>query len=253
MALLVLFVLQPRLYAHSFFNSKDLPFLSMFMVSLYLTHRAFRRETPGAFVLCGVSVGVLTNLRIMGLMLFSAVLALRGLDLVQANPERRKYVLATGVVFAVTGLSMLYALSPYLRDNPFDLVTAVWTLAHHPTVVHELFHGKMIRTNELPHFVLTWLAISTPPVTLLIGVLGATIIERHSVRRAREALRNTDLRFGLLLLACLTLPVVAIDVLDSHVVWPHMFFLHAPLCLLGGYGLHWMIGTHKAWATGGGG
>ena len=75
---LLLFVLQPRLYAHSFFNSKDLPFLSMFMVTLYLTHRAFRKETVGAFVLCGVGVGILTNLRIMGVMLFPAVLALRG-------------------------------------------------------------------------------------------------------------------------------------------------------------------------------
>ena len=78
---LLLFLLHPRLYAHSFFNSKDIPFAVMFMASLYLVHRAFRRDTLGAFVLCGVGVGLLVNLRIMGVILFAAVLALRALDL----------------------------------------------------------------------------------------------------------------------------------------------------------------------------
>ena len=75
-----LFLLHPRFYAHSFINGKDIPFLAMFMVALWLTHRAFRRDTLGAFILCGVGVGLLTNLRIMGIVLFAAVLALRALD-----------------------------------------------------------------------------------------------------------------------------------------------------------------------------
>lgn len=47
---LLLFLLHPRLYAHAFFNSRDLPFLSMFMIALYLLERAFRRDTVGAIV-----------------------------------------------------------------------------------------------------------------------------------------------------------------------------------------------------------
>ena len=239
---LLVFVLQPRLYAHSFFNSKDLPFLSMFMVSLYLTHRAFRTQTVGAFVACGVSVGVLTNLRIMGGMVFPAVLALRGLDLLWGSPAPRKQVVVTGVVFAGGSLVTLYGLSPYLWADPFELLTAVRTLAHHPVVVRELFQGELIWTDRLPpHFIPTWLAVSTPSVTLGLGVLGATLVGGRSVLRPGEALRNTDLRFGLLLLACLTLPVVAVGVLGSHLQgnWRHMFFLHAPLCVLGMWGLQW--------------
>ena len=66
---LLIFLLHPRLYAHSFFNSKDLPFLSVFVLALYLLERAFRRDTIGAFLLLGIGVGLLTNLRIMGAML----------------------------------------------------------------------------------------------------------------------------------------------------------------------------------------
>ena len=55
---MLLFLLHPRLYAHSFFNSKDMPFLSMFMIALYLVHRAFGRNTIAAFALCGLGVGL---------------------------------------------------------------------------------------------------------------------------------------------------------------------------------------------------
>ena len=77
---MLLFLLHPRIYAHSFFNSKDLPFLSMFIIALYLTHRAFRRDSVWAFALCGVGVGLLVNLRIMGIMLFPAVFGMLALD-----------------------------------------------------------------------------------------------------------------------------------------------------------------------------
>ena len=83
---LLLFLLHPRMYAHSFFNSKDLPALSMFMIALYLTHRAWRKDTLGAFALCGVGAGLLLDLRLAGVMLFPAVLALRALDLITSPP-----------------------------------------------------------------------------------------------------------------------------------------------------------------------
>ena len=246
---LLVFVLQPRLYAHSFFNSKDLPFLSMFMVTLYVTHRAFRKETVGAFVLCGVCVGILTNLRIMGVMVYPAVLALRGLDLGQARRGERIHMLVTGAVFAVVGPGTLYALSPYLWTNPFEFVTAYQVLGNiSHRLIDELFQGRPVDSHQLPwHYLPTWIAISTPLVTLLGGVLGGLKVSLHSVLRPREAVGNTDLRFGLLLVACVTLPVLVIIVLGANLfhTWRHMFFLHAPLCGLAGLGVQWAGGMSR--------
>ena len=239
---LLVFVLQPRLYAHSFFNSKDLPFLSMFMVTLYVTHRAFRKETVGAFVLCGVCVGILTNLRIMGVMLYPAVLVLRGLDLMQASRRARKHVVVTGSVFALAGPCTLYVLSPYLWADPLEFLTAWQTLTQHPLEHYELFQGRVVSSHSLPqHYIPTWVAISTPLVTLLGGGLGVFRIGIESVRRPRAAVGNTDLRFGLVLVVCLALPVVAIIALGAHAYHGprHVFFLYAPLCSLAGLGVQW--------------
>ena len=94
---MLLFLLHPRMYAHSFFNSKDIPFLSMFMVTLFLIFRGFRKDTIWAFLLCGTGIGILTNIRILGIMLFAAVLAMRICDYFFASRrEEKKHILVTG-------------------------------------------------------------------------------------------------------------------------------------------------------------
>ena len=51
----------------------------MTLIALYLTHRAFRRDTLSAFLLCGIGVGLAINMRPFGLMLLPVILAMRGL------------------------------------------------------------------------------------------------------------------------------------------------------------------------------
>ena len=130
---MLLFLLHPRLYAHSFFNSKDIPFASVFMIALLLAHRAFDRDTPRAFLACGAGVGVPINLRIMGVMLFAAVLAMRALDFMQASSrEERKHTLQTSGAFALAATLTLHAISPYLWADPLASFEGIATLARHP-------------------------------------------------------------------------------------------------------------------------
>ena len=242
---LLLFLLHPRLYAHSFYNSKDLPFLAMFMIALYLMQRAFRRGTVAAFAACGVGVGVLINLRIMGLALFAAVPALRALDLALARgPAARRRALASAAAFVLAAAGTFYALSPYLWRDPFAIVDAVTTFARHPNPAVTLFQGEPAYWPWLPpHYVPTWMAITTPPATLLLCLIGAAAVVRRGSARPRSILRNTEARFAWLLLACLALPPAAAAALGSTLYndWRHMYFLYAPLCLLAVYGLRLLL------------
>ena len=241
---MALFLLHPRIYAHSFFNSKDIPFLATFMIALYLTHRAFRRDTLGAFLLCGAGVGLLVNLRVMGVVLFAAVLVPRALDLAFAgNAEERRRVLLTGGGFAVVSLLTFYASLPVLWTDPAGQF-GEWarTLgAHQPPWFH-LFRGEWLYSASGPpwDYVPVWVGITTPPATLLLAMAGAVALALRAIRRPRNVFRDGPLRFGLLLAALPAATTAAVVVLENNIYhdWRHLYFLYAPLLLLAVFGLH---------------
>ncbi len=242
------FLLHPRLYGHSFFNAKDIPFLVMFIVALYLTHRTFRRDSVAAFALLGVGVGVLVNLRIMGIVLLAAVPAMRAFDLAFAPgwAERKRILLTTGA-FALLGALTVYALLPYLWADPVGRAAEWWTtLSNHPNVVSELFRGTLYRSGDFPvEYLPVWFSISSPPFTLLLGAVGAVVVLARAAQAPRKALRNGRLRFALLLVACFALPVLAVMLPGGNVYhgWRQMYFLWAPFALLSALGLRGLAGA----------
>ena len=239
---LLLFLLHPRIYGHSFINSKDLPFLSMFVIALYLLERAFRRDTMGAFVLLGIGVGLLANLRIMGIMLFPAVIALRGLDWFYAGggPERKRILLTGGLFLLAAGLAW-YAVTPYAWPNPIGhLLGSLDLTANHPTIVLQLFQGEWIPSDQLPRrYLPVWFGSTAPPLLLLLGGCGVAAAVAGACRWPGAIFRNGRRRFLLLLLATGLLPALAVVMLGSHQHddWRHLYFIHAPGSLLAAGGL----------------
>ena len=243
---MVLFLLHPRIYAQSVFNSKDVPFLVMFMITLYLMHRAFRRDTLAAFALCGAATGLLVNLRIMGIVLFAAVLVLHALDLSLAkSAEGRRRALLTGGAFALTATLTYYASLPVLWTDPIgrfpDLID---TLRARPIYLTNLFRGELLPSVDGPPFeyVPVWVGITTPPATLALALTGALALAWRGLRRPRDVPRDGPTRFGLLLAVLAIATAVAVFALETniHQSWRHLFFLYAPLLLLAAFGLHWL-------------
>ena len=245
---LLLFLLHPRIYAHSFFNSKDLPFLSMLVIALYLAERAFRRDTAGAFLLLGIAVGLLVNLRIMGLLLFIVVIGLRVLDLMLAQcwGERKRIVIAGGLFVVAAGL-VWYGLSPDAWGYPLDHLGGAWGLAaDHPTIKVTLFQGTALPSDALPaHYGLTWLLITTPPPVFLLGVVGLAAVLARGLTQPGAVLVNNRRRFWLLLAGCFGLPLLGVALAGANIYdgWRQLYFVYVPFGLLAVGGLHWIAGA----------
>ena len=242
-AAMLLFLLHPRLYAHSFFNSKDIPFLAMFMIALFLTHRAFRRDALPAFALLGAGVGILVNLRIMGVVLLAAVPALRALDLAFAQgwAERKRVLLTTGA-FALAGGLTAYALLPYLWGDPAGRAVEWWaTLSDHPFKPTELFRGALIRSVEAREYLPVWFSITGPPFALLLGLIGTAAVVARGIKEWKKTLRGKRRRtaFALLLAGCFVAPVLWVVAAGPNMYndWRQMYFLWAPFALLAALGL----------------
>ena len=253
-----LFVLQPCIYAYSFFNSKDVPTLALFAACLWLAHRALRSGGAGAFLLCGAAAAVLTNLRIpAGLAFLAAVLAARILDLALASDAAaRRRAFASLAAFAAGWAGILYAVSPYMwADGPAAFIDAAAASARHNNPVDVLFQGRVLSPSDLPALYFpVWFAVSTPPVLLALGLAGFAVALRRGLARPEAALRNTPARFALLAAACWAGPPLAAAIFGAHAYggWRHMFFLHAPFCVLAAIGAAALARGARRAAGGGG-
>ena len=263
---MLMFLLHPRLYAHSFFNGKDIPFAAMLAIALCLAHRAFRKDTLGAFLLCGIGAGLAINLRVFGLTLLPMILAMRAPDLWRARGKERKRVLIVGAAFLAAALGTAYISHPYYWENPLRFIEGILTLSRHPILVENLFMGEIYRSDAAPwNYIPVWFAITAPPVALALGAIGAAAVCLQIITRPLAALRDRELRFRILLLGCFIAPVAAVIALQPNIYngWRHMYFLWAPFCLLAAVGLHhianirmgggiWKVGVLlPEWARGG--
>ena len=262
---LLLFLLHPRIYAHSFFNSKDVPFLAIFMICLWLAQRAFGSARAGgdgaavygALALCGVAAGLLTNLRILGLVFVAIVLFMRLCDAIGADSWReRKRIVGSGLLFVLAAGATYYATVPYLWADPLVRFREILgVLSAHPTAPVQLFQGERVLTSELPwSYLPVWFGITTPPLALLLGSVGfAALVWRVAAGR-RVLLSNTALRFEVLVAACFVLPVLAVVMLrpTQYDDWRHFYFLWAPFVLLATSGLRTLVrATHRlGWTKG---
>ena len=244
---MTLFLIHPRLYAASFVNSKDVPFLGMFMIALFFIHRAFRRDTAFAFILCGVAVGLLVNVRIVGVLLFAVVAGMRLLDLMRApNGAERRRVLVTTGMFALFSAVTMYVTWPYLWPDPIDRFIESWERFARHDDAWNLFEGEAIRASEVPlRYIPGWFAITTPPVVLALGVIGALRVLARSATSWREALANTPRRFALTLVLLVAGPVLGVWLIGSLLYdgWRHMYFLYAPFLLLAAFGIQWLLSS----------
>ena len=265
---MLLFLLSPRLYAHSFFNSKDAVFASAFVMALLVVSRAFDRDSVGAYRWGGAAAGLLVNLRVMGVVLFAVVLLFRAWAWFRAEGgAARRRVAATTGVFALWGGLVLFISLPYLWGDPIGrLAEMVMMLADHPIVPYELFRGEVFSGAALPwDYVLRWFVISQPPVTLLLGLLGlgalglaaGSVVRRGAGTGPAAAWGVAELRFGVLLATCFALPLVAFVLLRPNTLddWRHFYFLHGPFCLLATFvlmGLRQLSarGVRKKWVGG---
>ena len=265
---MLLFLLSPRLYAHSFFNSKDPVFASAFVMALFFANRAFDKDSLGNYRQCGMAAGLLIHLRIMGAILLAVVLVFRAWAWFRAEgPAARRRVVATSCAFALWGVVVLFISLPYLWGDPAGRLAEYWlVLAGHPHISFELFRGETVSSAALPwDYALRWFAISQPPVTLLLGLLGlgalglaaGGVVRRGAGAEPGRGVGGGELRFGVLLATCFALPLVAFALLRPIIShdWRHFYFLHGPFCLLATFALMRLRqllarGLRKEWVAG---
>ncbi len=234
----LLFVFHPRIFAHSYINSKDIPFLSMFLVSLTLCQIAFDKNKTYWYLLLGIACGYTTSIRLPGIILVCIISFFLFVDIIHAYYKKqniRQPLLCFIIFIAATGL-VLYGAFPTLWTSPIrSFADAYNSMSHYRWESTVLLNGENIPGTALPWYYLPiWFCITTPVLWLIAGFVAIFFIIIVFIRRPMKFLLNTRERNFIIYLACFILPMAAIIVLKSVVYddWRHVYFIYPPFVLL---------------------
>ena len=246
----IMLLFAPRLYAHSFFNSKDMPFLFMFLITLAACQVAFEKNKPLLFLGLGVLCGYATSIRIMGVMLGAIILLFLFIDLATdlVNKKNSRTPILNILLFSAGFIIFLYLGWPYLWESPIArFIDSFNKLAHFDLVTEVvLINGKYISASKLPWtYFPAWFIITNPELWLFAGFAGILLLGIGFFRKPLTYLKNTRERNFLLYFLCFLVPVLAVIILHSIIYddWRHLYFVYPSFVLLALYFINKLLQT----------
>jgi Dolichyl-phosphate-mannose-protein mannosyltransferase len=234
----ILIAFHPRLYAHSFFNTKDIPFLSAFLIALLISHIAFETNKAAWYLLLGLACGYATSIRLIGIIFAPIISVFLLIDISRNLPSKAQISLGirNAALYAVGFCGMLYAAWPILWSNPFFyLRESIHNLARIAWTGEVLFNGKSYHGDALPwNYTPVWCSISIPELWLLAGVAGSVWVIVAFVKQPMKYMANTPGRHYLLYVACVVGPIIAMTIFHGGNIddWRHLYFIYPSFVML---------------------
>jgi len=247
----LLYILSPRIFAESFYNSKDIVFMASFAMAIY-TMLCFLSK-PGAFIAIahGFVTALAIDIRIMGIIIFCATLGVFTVQLVKKDILVQQYLTAT-TIYILTACAFVIAMFPFLWADPLgNFIFALDNMTKFRWDSDILYMGEFIRSTNLPwHYAPVWILITTPPIYIFLLATGISVTIHQLVKRKLGLWENRDEMQDLIFLSLLAGPVLAVIVLNSVLYdgWRQLYFIYPPLILVATRGfvyLHSRIRHHK--------
>ncbi len=235
----LMLLLSPRIYAQSFFNSKDIPFMCMFILCFLVCAIAFRDKKIRHFVLFGILSGLLINIRIMGILIPVVVTMLIMIDMISGT--YRKKMLINYIVYMVLTITITIVSWPWLWQDPAGhFRIALSNMSKFRWDNNILMNGDFVRASAVGwKYLPQWFGLTTPVIYFLLGIVGFVYLILRFFRKPLDFIRQTNDRNQLIYLICFAGPVMAVIILHSVLYdgWRQMYFIYPAFLLLAVYGL----------------
>jgi len=238
-------IISPRIFAHSFYNPKDIPFLSAYIIAIYTLLQLLEKKNVFTAILHGIAIGVVCSIRTPGLVMIPITIIFYLFDLFITKKNWKSYLAAGGLFFTALVIAggLVYLFTPILYTHTIqNYIQAFNIMKQYPWYGYQLYMGQNI-SNQIPwHYSIVWFSVSSPEFYLVLFVLGGiTLIIQTLKSRTREHFQS--LRYFYLVGACGILPIFSV-IVEKSVIYTdnrQMYFVYPALLLVSLYGFKSLI------------
>lgn len=223
----------PRIFADSFYNGKDIIFLSFFIITFFFGIKLFKKINLKYIIFFSLFSALSINLRFVAIYLPFLFCIFLILD----DKFKIKYFF---LIFFLT-IFFYYIITPFLWTNTLQNLYVIFSHSinfERMENFHTLFLGKQTKIQYLPDSYLPIIFFATSPIFLsCLGIIGFFFILQNVLKnllnldksKLNNNLWKNDKEFKLLFcFTTLFIPIFFYYVFDSIIYsgWRHFFFLY---------------------------
>lgn len=225
-----LFFLSPRLFGNAFYNSKDIVFLSFFVLSVNYVLLAADKRRIGSVLLAALFTALAVSVRFIGIFTLFLGVFVWCVSWRRDGCGVRRIAAAAGG-FVILTLLLVYAFYPFLWPAPIsrmhDVVFAMSKFTRHSDLI--IFDGELTRASVMPFYVPRWMVLTLPFLFMAVSLCGQVQAFALVIRRTfRLSLWKNGSELCDYVTAVLGLAPVIVSVFAHPWLydgWRHLYFI----------------------------
>ena len=184
----IFFLTYPYLLGHSFFNIKDIPFMSVWLICTYYLIKNLNKfffESKVRYkdiTILALLTAYLLSLRINGILIFLeySIFLIVYLNIFKLNFFTFLKTLKDKIfIFIAVIISSIYILYPSFWSNPFKFVESVNFFQNISQTVCTVTLGECMKTQDIPaSYLFIWMFFKLP-ILILTGIVLFPLVEKN--------------------------------------------------------------------------
>ena len=252
---LLFLILSPRIFAESFYNIKDIVFLSFFIISLFFAINFLDKPSYKNIFFSSLTCSFVMATKVIGIIVPFIILVFFSLKIMD-NKKHLKINILKIIIFFTLLIIFTIIFWPYLWNDPFtNFFHALKTFSSHPWTGAIFYLGDYVSALNLPwHYPIVWILITIPIIYLLLFLLGSILIlKRLSMRFINLSPKKKfndlwmgnrermDVIFFLIFYFTLFLVIELNSTLYNG--WRHLYFIYPCIIFISIRGLEYLLKT----------
>ena len=226
-------ILSPRIFANSFYNNKDLVFMSFFIIASYYAIKFIELPNYKNSLIFSIFAALAIDVRVLGIIIPIIVLFINTLKSIKESNFKKNILLNTSnIIFVFIFVTIFW---PYLWESPINnFIFAFKGMANFEIETFNLFFGDVINAKKVPwNFIPLWIIITTPILYVILYLLGTIILCSQIIKNRISKLDNKNF-IDLFFILTIFGPLTAVIIFNSTLYngWRQMYFIYPSILFI---------------------
>ena len=230
----LLVFLSPRIFSESFYNSKDILFLSLSVINLYYSYKFINSQNKKNLIFYSLSAGLLINSRVMGLFFPILTFSFIIFEILESKYFLRDKLIKIFISFIII-FFIVFLFWPFMWTNTVDKFLFYLNFVQQNLgVFTNTYFGETILSTQTPwHFRFIWISITIPILVILFSMLGFikiffTLIKNISnLEKTNKLWLSKFERFDFFIFILFFFPLLSLlKFTNSFDGWRHYYYIY---------------------------